>query len=216
MSTALQIVTEAYRHHNLNEVTSFATTQEFPYNIAMDILNQVLREMNRLGSYWFCETKTALPYSGGVYQYSFTTLAIDPKRVMRIQMEAANFKGELTECNWRDFMRLYRGSAVQTGMPAVWSKFGSTLELSLIPDQDYSLYAYHFKDMPLVSATTDTMLVPERDEDVLIDSCYQILGYKIGKWDLGTAFAAIAAKVSPLLANMKQDSGMPVQMPAAF
>jgi hypothetical protein len=215
-SSALQIVTEAYRHHNLDEVTSFSTAQEFPYNIAKDILNQVIREMNRLGSYWFCETKTALPYSVGVYQYSFNTLAIDPKRVIRIRKEATDKWGNLKQSSWYHFQRLYRSTSVQTAEPTAFSKFGDALELNVIPDQDYSLYVYHFKDMPLISATSDTFLLPERDEDILIDACYQILGYKLGRWGLEAALQAIALKVIPLLADNQQDVGMPYQMPAAF
>lgn len=215
-STALQIVTEAYRHQNLDEVTSFSTSQEYPYNIAKDIINQVIREMNRLGSYWFTETKTALAYSGGVYQYSFNTLAVDPKKVIRIRREATNYIGDLKQYNWYHFQRLFRSAAVTTAQPEGFSKFGDSLELSTIPGQDYSIYVYHFKDMPLITATSDTFLVPERDEDVLIDACYQLLGYKMGRWGLEAALQAIALKVSPLLADMKQDAGIPLQMPAAF
>lgn len=59
-------------------------------------------------------------------------------------------------------------------------------------------------------------MIPERDEDVLIDACFQMLGYKIGRWDYGTALNAMAVKVSPLLADMKKSRSMPTQMPAAF
>jgi len=215
-SSALAIVAEAYRHHNLDTITEFNATLEFPYNLAKDILNQVIREMNRLGNYWFTETKTTLTYTGGVYQYSFNTLAIDPKRLVRIRKEASNQWGELTEYNWRHFQRLFRSSAMTTGTPSAFSKFGDVLELNCIPNQNYSLVAYHFKDMPLVSLPTDTFLIPERDEDVLVDCVHQILGFKLGRWDLGTALQACRLKIQPLLVDTKQDAGMPTQMPAAF
>lgn len=215
-STALQIITEAYRAHNLSEVTTFSTSLEFPYRIAKDILNDVIRQLNRQGNYWFTETKTALTYGVGTYQYSFNTLAVDPKRVIRVRKELADHYGDLNQVNWETFQRLYRSSATQTTEPTAWSKYGDTLELNNIPDQSYTLYVYHFKDMPKVTATSDTFLVPEQDEDILIDCCFQMLGYKLGKWDLGTAIQAMRLRIEPLLADMKQDAGLPLQMPAAF
>lgn len=215
-STAIDIVTEAYRHHNLNEVTVFSSSLEFPYNIAKDIINTVIREMNRLGAYWFTETQTSLTYGVGVYQYSLSALEIDPGKILRIRKEATDKWGELTPWNWADFQRQYRRSAMTTAEPTAFSHFGNTLELNTIPDQDYSLVLYHLKDMPLVVDATDLFMIPERDEDVLIDACFQMLGYKIGRWDYGTALNAMAVKVSPLLADMKKSRSMPTQMPAAF
>lgn len=215
-STAIQIITEAYRKHNLDEVASFSTSQEYPFNIAEDVLNDVIRFANRLGSYWFTETKTALAYSGGTYTYSFNTLAVDPKRIRYIWKEATNYWGELEQKNKRDFMNLYRRAAVQTTNPTAWTKYGDTLELNTIPDQDYSLYVYHFKDMPVVSATSDTFLIPERDEDILIQSCYHKLAAYIGKITHDQAEGQIKFLFMPFLADMKQDSGRPLQLPASF
>lgn len=215
-STAVQIITEAYRKHNLSEVSTFSTSAEFPYNLAEDVINDVIRFANRLGSYWFTETKTALTYSGGVYTYSFNTLAIDPKRIRFIWREATNYQGELTQYNKREFMEKFRKAATQTTTPTAWTKYGDTLELNTIPDQDYSLYVYHFKDMPVVSATSDTFLVPERDEDILIQACYYKLGAYIGRWDHNAAEGQIKYLFSPFLADMKQDAGRPLQMPRAF
>lgn len=215
-STAVEIVAKAYRNHNLDSVTSFSTSLEFPYNIALDLINDVISEMNRAGSYWFTETSTALTYSSGVYQYSFATLEIDPKRVIRIRKELADHWGDLKQYNWYDFQRWYRTATIPTAEPTAFSKFGYSLELNVKPDQDYTLKVYHYKDMPLIETTTDTFLVPERDEDVLYYCCYQLLGYRTGRWTLEEALRAMRIKINPLLADMKQDAGMPLQMPAAF
>lgn len=215
-STALQIVTQAYRHHNLNEVTSFSTTQEFPYKLGLDIINNVIRTMNRLGNYWFCETKTALTYAPSTSTYNYTSLAIDPRRVIRIRKEATNYWGDLVEINWKDFNKLYRSSSITSAQPTRFAKFADNFYLDAAPDQDYSMYVYHYKDMPLIVNTTDTFLIPERDEDVLIDGVYQLLGAEMGRWDLGTAVQAMNLKIQPLLAEQKKDTSIPVQMPAAF
>jgi len=215
-STAVQIITEAYRNHNLDEVTTFSTTLEFPYKIALNVLNATVREINRMGNLWFMETKTALTYSNGVNTYSFSSLSVDPKRIIRLRREATNYWGEMKQYNYRQFQQLFQMAATATAEPNAWTKFNDTLTLNTIPDQDYTLELYHFKDMPLISATSDTFLVPERDEDILIDCCYQWLGYKMGRWDIGTAIQAIKILAQPFLAQMEEDAGMPQQMPAAF
>jgi len=215
-ATAVQIITEAYRKHNLDEVSSFSTSLEFPYNLAEDVINDVIRYANRLGSYWFTETKTGLTYGVGTYTYSFNTLAVDPKRIRFIWKEATNFQGELEQKNKREFMLLYRRAATVTTTPTAWTKYGDTLELNTIPDQDYSIYVYHFKDMPVVTATGDTFLIPERDEDMLIQACYHKLGAYIGKWTHAEAEGQIKFLFGPFLADTKQDSGRPNQMPANF
>lgn len=215
-STALEIISEAYRHHNLNDIATLSNGQEFPYSLAKDILNEVIRMMNRAGSYWFCESKTELIYSPDTSSYALTSLGIDPKRVIRIRREAENQWGELKEYNWRHFQQLFRSGGIQSGIPNVWAKYGNELHLDVSPNQNYSVQVYHFIDMSAVVDGTDTFLIPERDEDVLIDCCYQLLGYKIGRWDFGAAFQAMQIKILPLLADMKQDAGMPTQMPAAF
>lgn len=215
-STALQILNVAYRAHNLDELASFATTQEFPYSIGLDTINEAVRAINRLGSLWFSETKTALPYTAGVNTYTLTTLGIDPKRIRFVRTESATEGGELKQVHYRQFLKLYRASAVQTAKPVAYAKYADTLELNSIPDADYGLYCYHFKDLPVVSATTDTFSIPERDEDILSESCYQILGYRLGRWTLADAVGGIGVKVQPFLADMKKERGLVYQRPAAF
>ncbi|MBY0403802.1 MAG: hypothetical protein K2X66_07870 [Cyanobacteria bacterium] len=216
MSNALQILSEAFRQHNLEEVTSFSVNQEFPYNIALNLLNDVIREFNRQGSFWFTETKTNLGFTVGKSSYSLASLGIDVKRIRFLRREDARVPGELQAMNYRGFLNLFRNAPVLTGMPSVYSKFGDTLELNMIPDQDYALSVYHFKNLPFVSDPLDTFLIPERDEDVLIDACFQLLGYRLGRWNLANALQGISIKIRPLLSDMNRDAGVPHQMPAAF
>lgn len=217
MSTALDICASAYRLANLDQtLTSFSTTQEFPYNCALDLLNGVLSEMNRLGSYWFTKTATALPYTEGVYQYDLGTLAIDPQRIDRVRRTASNYQGDLTQMHWMAFQRHYRSSSLQTTLPTRFSKYNDTLELNTIPDQDYSLVVYHFKDMPLVTTTTDTLLVPENDEDVVRDGVLAYLYQRMGYPAFDSAYQLWLGKVNKLLGDQKEDAGLPRQMPAAF
>lgn len=218
MADAITLVKEAYRKNNLDQtqITSFSSTLEFPYNLAQDILNDVLRMMNRAGNLWFTETKTALTYGVGTYTYSFTTLAVDPQKVINVRLEATDHWGELTQYARRAFQNRWRKSSILTTKPTAWTKYGSTLELNCIPDQDYTMYVYHYKDMPLVTATSDTTLVPEADEDVLINNCYTWLGKFIGRISEGDAIALIKANTAPFLVSTRNDAGMPNQMPAAF
>lgn len=221
MSTALDIVNVALRDHNLKEISGFSTTQEFPGNIVKDVLNEVIRELNRMGNFWFSESKTPLPFSPSVYSYSFKALGIDPRRVIRIQREATGYWGELEQVNWRDFQKHFRTSTLATAQPSQWSKYGDSLELSSQPDQNYSLYAYHYRDMPVITSTADSqtsgaILVPENDEDLLERGCYFMLGYKIGKWDYITAVQQLKIKANPFLVSSQQDSGIAHQMPSLF
>lgn len=217
MSDAITICAEAYRQANLDqELTSFSTSQEFPYNNALGILRHVVREMNRLGNYWFTETSTNLSYSAGVYQYSFSTLGIDPRRITEIRRSAADYLGVLEPLNYKQFQKKYRGSAIQTTMPSAFSKYGDTLEFNVIPDQDYEIKVFHFNDIPLPTATDSTFPIPEDDEDVLIDGVYAYLLQRMGRPDFMEAYQVFSKKAKDLLADMKQDQGMSHQMPSNF
>jgi hypothetical protein len=67
MTTAIGIVDAAYRQANMDQVpSSFSTTQEFPYNIALDILNTTLQEVNRASRFWFEESSQVLTYPWNV------------------------------------------------------------------------------------------------------------------------------------------------------
>jgi hypothetical protein len=217
MATAVQIIAEAYRQLNEREPTSFSTTAEFPLNIAKDILNKAIREMNRLGNLWFMETSTPLTYGVGVYQYDLTALNIDPKRIAYIRRDSDDNRGELKQYQSRNFLKAFRGpNTITSTAPTAWTKYNSTLELNVIPDRDYELKVYHFRDMPLVATTTDTFLIPERDEDVLTDICMEWLKVRIGQQDTQTALVNTKVKVSPFLVQIESDAGLPLQMPAAF
>lgn len=217
MSTAIQIIAEAYRQLNLTEPASFSSSSEFPLNVAKDILNKTIREMNRLGNLWFMETSTSLPYGVGVYTYDLTALGIDPKRIAYIRRDTQDNRGELKQYQSRNFNKLFRGySTLNTTAPTVWMKYNNTLELNAIPDQDYSLTVYHFRDMPLITATSDPVLVPERDEDILIDACTEWLKVRIGQQDSSSALINTKIKLAPFLVQIESDAGLPNQMPAAF
>lgn len=215
-STAVQIISQAYRRHNLNEVTTFSTTQEFPYKLALDVLNETIRRLNRLGDFRFSEAKTAIPYTPATATYSFATLGIDSNRIRVLRKELADHQQDLKQVSWHDFQRRYRTSPIQTAEPNTWAKYGDSLTLASYPDQDYQIYAYHYRNIALVTAPTDTFIIPEQDEDMLIDACYQILGHYTGRWDFGTALAAIVALANPFLVEENKDTGLPRQMPAAF
>ncbi len=213
---AIEIINEAYRKHVLDEVATFDETLEFPFNIALNTLNDVVRIANKQGPYWFNETRTALPFNAASYTYAMSFFNINPKQIKFIRKEAADKWGELLPYNHREFMRRFRISALQTAEPSAFTRFGDTLELNTQPDVDYSLYCYHFADMPLVEVTTDVFLVPETDEDILIESCFQILGARIGRWTMQQAEAEIKSMFQPFLAEVRSDTAMPTQMPSAF
>lgn len=215
-SDAVTLCASAYRQMNLGSLSSFSTSQNYPFNIALDVLNTVIQEMNRKGSYGWSKTETALTYSAGVYTYDLSTLAIDPKRIFLIQRTATDYQGSIDKVEWRQFQELYRRSAILTAMPTYYTVFKETLELNTKPDQDYTIKAYHYKDMPKVTATTDTLLVPETDEDIIIEGVMAFLSGRIGRPDAASLQAAWRLKLNDLLVDVKKDAGLPNQMPANF
>jgi len=215
MTTALGICQAAYRQVNLDQtLSSFSNSQEFPYNIALDLINTVIQEMNRMGRYWFAETSLALTYTLGINTYNLGS--IDPKDVTRIRREAENYQGELQELNYRAFQRKFENNIPPIQMPKRWSKFNNTLFFDSIPDQDYTITLYYFEDIPQVVNTTDTLIIPFKDEDVIREGVYAYLCERIGRPDFGEAYQNYLNKISKLLADMKKDTGLPQQWPGAF
>lgn len=216
-TTALNIAAAAYRQANLDQTLSSFSMSDFPYNIALDLFNTVIREMNRLGRYWFAETSTSLTYSGGVYQWSYQSLGqIDPKAILRIRKEASNYWGELIQYNYRAFQQQFRIADIPTQEPRYWTKYAGNIELDSKPDQDYTMKVYYLQDLPLISATTDTLLCQVSDEDVFQEGIYAYLLNRLGRPDWQQAYQVYMTKVKSLLADLNQDTGLPRQMPAAF
>lgn len=217
MSTAIAICADAFRQANLDqELIGFSGNQEFPYNIALSLINNVIQEMNRMGNYWFTETVTDLPDTPGATAFDLNALGVDPKRIIRLRREALPYAGELVQRNWRDFQQAHRSAAIATGTPQYFAKFSGQLHLDVIPDRNYQIKIYHFQDIPLVSEPGDTLPVPAGDEDVLRDGVYAYLCQRLGRADYAQAQAIYLAKIRTLLAAMKTDAGIPNQMPANF
>ena len=217
-STALQIAASAYAQANMDQTLTSFSMSDFPYNVAKDLLNTVIQEMNRMGRYWFTETSATLSYSGGVYQYTYSSIAsnLDPKGILRLRKELVDHKQELVQVNWRAFQERYRRDAVQTAEPLYWAKFGNQLELNAIPDQDYTIKVYYLRDMPLVTSASENLLCQDTDEDVFREGVYAYLLNRLGRPDWEKAYQIFRDKASDLLADMRQDVGLARQMPASF
>ena len=217
-STALEMVNSALRMCNESTVASFSQTQEFPGNIVLDCFNTVIREMNRWGSYWFQETDTALSYGVGTYTYTLSSSSIDPNRILDVRRTLTNYQGYLKQMNHRDFLNDFRRAAVETTTPSYWTKFGGVLELSTIPDQDYSLKVRHFKDIPVLTTgdTSTTFNLPLADEDVFVDGIKAYLKKELGRMEWTNDYELYKAKARKLVADMNMDSGLPTVMPSLF
>ncbi len=216
MSTALDICARAYKRANLEQPLASFFMQDFPFNLALDLINLVIQEMNSMGHYWFTETYSSLMYSPGVNEWNFSSFQSDPKGILRIRKELAGFKGELTEVNYRYFQQNYRINDVVTGEPRYWAKYGNSFVLDTIPDKDYNLVVYHLRDMPLIVENVDTLLCQETDEHVFQEGVYAYLLNSLQRPDWDAAYANFQRKANNLLADMNQDQGLARQWPAAF
>lgn len=217
-NTALTIAAEAYRQCNLDsELTSFSTTQEWPYKTALTYINDIISEMNRMGNLYFTETETALAYSPSTSSWDLSALNVDPRRVFRVRRTLTNYEGDLESINYQTFQRRYRTNGTGTNnAPQRYSRYANTLYTDVAPDQDYSLKVYHFRDMPAVTTTSDTLLLPERDEDVLRQGIKSYVLRDMGRDDWQAQYQIFVSKVSSMLVAMKNDSALPTRMPAAF
>jgi hypothetical protein len=218
----IDLVASAYRQANLDSVPGdFYTNHEFPLNIAGELLNTVIQEMNRLGKYWFMETSVQLPYSPGVYSYSLSTSGtggteIDPKSIRYIRSEAVGYVLELKQFQWRKFQQLYRQSNIQTAQPTAWGKFGNSLELNYIPGQDYTLNLYYLRAIPTQTNQYAFLPCQEQYIDVFKEGVFAYLTQRLGRADWKDNYAFYINKVQSMLADLKEDSGMPTTMPRAF
>lgn len=217
MATALDICAAAYRRANLDQPLSSWFQQDFPFNVARDIMNLVIQEMNSKGHYWFTETYSSLMYTPGVNEWSFTSFQSDPKGILRIRKELPGYKGELIESNFRNFQQRWRvDSTIASGEPRYWSKFGNSFQLDTIPDKDYNLVVYHLRDMPDIVENVDALLCQDADNHVFQEGCYAYLLKTLQRPDWDSAYAAYISKVNNILAEMNKDVGIPRQMPAMF
>lgn len=219
MSTALQICANAYRQANVDQdLTAFSTSAEYPYNIAQDLLNEVINEINRAGDLYCLEASQTLTYSPGTYTYDLSSagLSIDPRKVTSVERTGTSQPGELKPCNAKTFRYYYRQSAVQTMAPTHYTIYNQLLEFNTIPDQDYTIKVYYYQTLAPVTTTTATFPLPPEDEDVLRQGVYAMLLQRLGRPDFATAFQLFQATLKSMKAETKRSSALPQVMPAAF
>lgn len=212
--TALQLCQQAYREANMSEALgTFNTNQCFPYNIAMEALNDVLRELNRMGSFWFMESKTPLVYSIGVFEYDLAGLGVDPRRITQVRDAQG---AELVQMHERHFNSRYRRGAVAAGRPSAFAKFASTLQLNVIPDADYGLYVVHYDDISLVQSEGDLLPIPEEDEDIVVKGILASILMKMDRSASVPEYQLFKSLAKGWLVETKQDFGLPSVRPRLF
>jgi len=221
-SSPLQLAASAFQEANVGTLSSFTMTA-FPYNHALDIINEAISEMNRAGVYTYTDLSQLLTYTPSVYTYNLDTVAaypIEPRKIQYLRLESTTTsKGELVEYNFRDFQKRFMTGAMPTGKPLGWSKYGNTLYLSSIPDQDYKVTIYYFSSIPLItvgSNDTTSMGLPPVYEDILRKLIYALLLGVMGRPDFSTQYQLARQKVDEAVAINQTDYGMPTQMPKAF
>lgn len=215
-STALEICKTAYRQAAVGtELTSFSTSQAEPFNMALDLLNEVVPDINRQGDLYFTLADTTLAYTSGVYSYNLGELGIDPRRIQRVFRSAIQ-PGNVNRINWNRFQDLFRRSTIQENTPSYWAIFGSTLEFNCIQSQDFVIRISHYRDMPKVTAETDTLLMPERDEDVLRAGVIAYLTQRLGRSDAPEQWAIYEKKLKRFSLDVKKDVSASFVRPARF
>jgi hypothetical protein len=216
MSTqAITLCQQAYMRAQEEAPQGFADP-EFPQNICQQLINDVLRDMNRMGNFGFMQASTALAYNpAGVFQYNLTPLGVVPNRITRIRRTLAP-QGDLQQMGWVRFSRLYRYGVIASRAPGAYSKFNNFLELDHVPDKDYGLVLEHYRDIPLAQNSTDLVSVPMAQEDVLRDGIYALLLQALGRSDFSQAYQLFQKKVNAMTVTLLDDVGIPAAMPASW
>lgn len=217
MTTAVALAASVFRQANqYSELTSFSTSQSFPYNIALDLLNEAIDELNEKGRYRFMLTSTALTYAPSTSTYSLNTLGVDSEGILRIERNLSGYQGELAALNLQDFRARYRRSATASAVPTAWTDYGDVLELNTEPDQDYTIKCWHYDAITRVSATTDVIAVPTRHEHILKDLFLAYLAERLGRPDYLNLYTVAREKAMGMIVNTQALRSRPSRMPASF
>lgn len=208
---------EVFKKANLSQgISAFNSALEFPYGEAQSILNRAIDDLNDLGSFKFMYQSTALAYSAGVYTYDLNTLGINPNKIHFIEKQASNKWGELEPYNLRDFRRLFRKSAIQTTEPSAYTDYNDTLELNTIPDQDYSIKVWHYKEIERVSMGSDVLVIPKRNESVLYKMAMAHLLDTLSRPDANEKYQEAIVFSKKLVAAEYKRADKPSLMPGNF
>lgn len=218
MTTALELMQRVFRRAQMNALTSFSSTQNFPGNIALDVLQRSIDDLNSRGRYEFMLTSVNLTYGAGVYVYTMSSVNanLSSEGITKIELTATGHEKELKSMEVQQFRQLYRRGVLQTTKPAAWTDYGDTLELSTIPDQDYTIKVWFYDLISRPTATTDVLDIPQRYEHVLDDFAYAYLLEAHGREDAITKYQLADKQAARFVANTQKKRSRPTVMPGAF
>ena len=217
MSTALEICAAAYREANLEQdLTSFTST-DFPFSLALQLINKVISKMNLRGKYWFRQTTTVLPFTAGTYTYNLTNLGIEPNAITKMYASLADGTSwQFYRLNYNDYNLWFPASKLQLNRPYSYTIYNDTLSLNAIPDIDYSITVYHLSLIPSIQSEDDPMPCPLEFEQVFQDGVFAWLQKRMEYPSAEQSIIDWNLDVGLLLAKVKNNSGIANQLPAAF
>lgn len=217
MTTAVELMSNVFMRANFEStLSSFSTSQSFPYNMALSCLNRAVDELNSYGRYRFMVGVEDLTYSVGDNTYSLSTLGIDAEGITQVERNLEGYAGNLDSCALPFFRARYRRAATQTAMPTAWTDYGDVLEFNTIPDQDYEIKVWHIPVISRKSATSDVIEIPERYQFVLSDMAYAWLLETVGRQDFAEKYSLATKSAKTMLTNDHTLRSRPIQMPRAF
>lgn len=218
MTTALELMQRVYRRAQMNALGSFSITQNFPQNIALDVLQRSVEDLNSRGRYEFMLTSINLTYGAGVYTYTMSSVNanLSGEAITKIELTASGHQMELDSMEVQQFRRWYRRGTLQTTKPTAWTDYGDTLEFSAIPDQDYTIKVWFYDLIDKPTATTDVLDIPSRYEFVLDDIAYAYLLEALGREDFVTKYQMADNQAQKFVGNTQRKRSRPRVMPGAF
>lgn len=160
MATALQLVNKVLRRLREDEVTTFTSSYT---KLILDFVNEAKREVEEAWNWTFLRTTKTVTTSAGTRQYALTGAG---SRFRVLDVWDSTNDGRLALGNTQYFTEDIETNSTQ-GKPFAYRIIGRDsngdpyVELAPVPDGEYTLTFYLFVPEEDMSATTDTMKVPE-------------------------------------------------------
>lgn len=218
MTTALELMQRVFRRAQMQTLGAFGTSQQFPKNIALDMLQRAVEDLNSRGRYEFMLTSVNLTYSAGVYTYTMSSVNsnLSGEAITKIETTLLGQEAELESMEVQQFRRYYRRGEIETTKPVAWTDYGDTLEFSTKPDQDYTIKVWFYDLISKPTAAADVLDIPSRYEFVLDDMAYAYLLEAIGREDHLVKYQMADKQANTFVANAQRKRSRPVVMPASF
>jgi hypothetical protein len=194
MATALEVCQVAFRRLNMDQpLISFDASLPFPYNLALDLLQDVCRVLNReIPVHQHMEQSVYVNCNGrGIYSPFEFNPPIEPQKIIAIKFEPPEQNiTVLARVGLDIFHALYPAHLTQTGKPTCYTIFGNTVATNVVADADYSMVWYFQQQIIIPTAVNEQISFKDADMSLVTNG---VQAYLANAMRLDNADALMAA-----------------------